>query len=383
MNKIYLDNNATTPLDPKVKEAMLPYLEEFFGNPSSLHIKGVEAMRGIEEARRILADALHVKSSEVAFTSGATESDNWAIKGVAESRKRSGNHIITQKTEHKAVLRSCEYLEGRGFDVTYLGVDSEGRINKDELLNAITNKTILVAIMHVNNEIGTIHPINGLARACKNKKQDIIFFSDGVQALGKLEIDLENIDLYAVSSHKVHGPKGVGALMIKEGVNIEKLIHGGNQENRHRSGTENVAGIVGFGKAVRLMYEDFEVKKKHFEKLQSKFLECLKQIDGVKINSPKDGISTTLNVGFKGVPAEVLLHALESEGIYVSTGSVCSSADKKTNHVLEAIKVPDEYITGSLRFGLSRFNTLQDIEHACKVLEERLKELRKVTSNQY
>ncbi|OGZ62310.1 MAG: hypothetical protein A3H51_02815 [Candidatus Spechtbacteria bacterium RIFCSPLOWO2_02_FULL_38_8] len=383
MNKIYLDNNATTPLDPKVKEAMLPYLEEFFGNPSSLHIKGVEAMRGIEEARRILADALHVKSSEVAFTSGATESDNWAIKGVAESRKRSGNHIITQKTEHKAVLRSCEYLEGRGFDVTYLGVDSEGRINKDELLNAITNKTILVAIMHVNNEIGTIHPINGLARACKNKKQDIIFFSDGVQALGKLEIDLENIDLYAVSSHKVHGPKGVGALMIKEGLNIEKLIHGGNQENRHRSGTENVAGIVGFGKAVELMYEDFEVKKKHFEKLQSKFLECLKQIDGVKINSPKDGISTTLNVGFKGVPAEVLLHALESEGIYVSTGSVCSSADKKTNHVLEAIKVPDEYITGSLRFGLSRFNTLQDIEHACKVLEERLKELRKVTSNQY
>ena len=383
MNKIYLDNNATTPLDPKVKEAMLPYLEEFFGNPSSLHIKGVEAMRGIEEARRILADALHVKSSEVAFTSGATESDNWAIKGVAESRKRSGNHIITQKTEHKAVLRSCEYLEGRGFDVTYLGVDSEGRINKDELLNAITNKTILVAIMHVNNEIGTIHPINGLARACKNKKQDIIFFSDGVQALGKLEIDLENIDLYAVSSHKVHGPKGVGALMIKEGLNIEKLIHGGNQENRHRSGTENVAGIVGFGKAVELMYEDFEVKKKHFEKLQSKFLECLKKIDGVKINSPKDGISTTLNVGFKGVPAEVLLHALESEGIYVSTGSVCSSADKKTNHVLEAIKVPDEYITGSLRFGLSRFNTLQDIEHACKVLEERLKELRKVTSNQY
>ena len=383
MNKIYLDNNATTPLDPKVKEAMLPYLEEFFGNPSSLHIKGVEAMRGIEEARRILADALHVKSSEVAFTSGATEIDNWAIKGVAESRKRSGNHIITQKTEHKAVLRSCEYLEGRGFDVTYLGVDSEGRINKDELLNAITNKTILVAIMHVNNEIGTIHPINGLARACKNKKQDIIFFSDGVQALGKLEIDLENIDLYAVSSHKVHGPKGVGALMIKEGLNIEKLIHGGNQENRHRSGTENVAGIVGFGKAVELMYEDFEVKKKHFEKLQSKFLECLKQIDGVKINSPKDGISTTLNVGFKGVPAEVLLHALESEGIYVSTGSVCSSADKKTNHVLEAIKVPDEYITGSLRFGLSRFNTLQDIEHACKVLEERLKELRKVTSNQY
>ena len=288
MREIYLDNNATTPVDSRVKEAMLPYFEEFFGNPSSLHTKGVEATRGIEEARRILADALHVKSSEVAFTSGATESDNWAIKGAAESRKRSGNHIITQKTEHKAVLRSCEYLEDKGFAVTYLDVNSEGRVSKQELVDAVNDKTILVAIMHVNNEIGTIHPINDLARVCKNKKQDILFFSDGVQALGKLEINLENIDLYAISSHKVHGPKGVGALVVKEGVNIEKLIHGGNQENRHRSGTENVAGIVGFGKAVRLMYEDFEVKKKHFEKLRGKFLECLKQMDGVRINSPKD-----------------------------------------------------------------------------------------------
>jgi len=230
--------------------------------------------------------------------------------------------------------------------------------------------------MHVNNEIGTVYPINDLARACKNKKKDIIFFSDGVQALGKLEINLEGIDLYALSSHKVHGPKGVGALIIKEGVNIEKLIHGGNQENRMRSGTENVAGIVGFGKAVELMYEDFEVKKKHFEKLRSKFLEYLGDMEGVRINSPQNGILMTLNVSFERVPAEILLHALELEGIYVSSGSACSSANRGASHVLEEIKVPDEYITGSLRFGLSRFTSEKDIDFTCKVLKNKLKELR-------
>ncbi|OGZ59436.1 MAG: hypothetical protein A3A00_01875, partial [Candidatus Spechtbacteria bacterium RIFCSPLOWO2_01_FULL_38_20] len=285
-------------------------------------------------------------------------------------------HIITQKTEHKAVLRTCQYLESKGFEVTYLDVDGEGRINKDELVDSITDRTILVSIMHVNNEIGTVYPINDLARACKNKKKDIIFFSDGVQALGKLEINLEGIDLYALSSHKVHGPKGVGALIIKEGVNIEKLIHGGNQENRMRSGTENVAGIVGFGKAVELMYEDFEVKKKHFEKLRSKFLEYLGDMEGVRINSPQNGILMTLNVSFERVPAEILLHALELEGIYVSSGSACSSANRGASHVLEEIKVPDEYITGSLRFGLSRFTSEKDIDFTCKVLKNKLKELR-------
>ena len=376
MQQIYLDNNATTPLDPKVKEAMLPYMEDFFGNPSSLHIKGVEAMRGIEEARRKIAGILRVKSSEVIFTSGATESDNWAVKGAAFAHQKRGNQIITQKTEPKAVLRACQYLESKGFEVAYLDVDGEGRINKDELVDSITDKTILVSIMHVNNEIGTVYLINDLARACKNKKKDIIFFSDGVQALGKLEINLESIDLYALSSHKVHGPKGVGALIIKEGVNIEKLIHGGNQENRMRSGTENVAGIVGFGKAVELMYEDFEVKKKHFEKLRSRFLDYLGEIDGVKINSPQNGVLTTLNISFKGVPAEVLLHALELEGVYVSSGSACSSANRGASHVLEEIKVPDEYITGSLRFGLSRFTSEKDIDFTCKVLKDKLKELR-------
>lgn len=375
---IYLDNNATTELDPAVKEVMLPYLGEFFGNPSSLHIKGVEAMRGIEKARAQIAEALHVKSSEIIFTSGATESDNWAIKGVALARQKQGNHIITQKTEHKAVLRTCEYLESRGFDVTYLDVDSEGRVNKDDLISAITDKTILISLMHVNNEIGTIYPINNLARTVKNKKQDIIFFSDGVAAMGKLQVDLGVIDLYAISSHKIHGPKGVGVLVAKDGTHMEKLIHGGNQENRKRSGTENVAGIVGFGRAIELAYKNFDKNMEHFKKLQMKFLECLKGIDGVHINSPADGVATTINVGFSGVPAEVLLHALEKEGIYISTGSACSSAARGASHVLEEIKVPDEYIGGSLRFGFSRFTKERDIEFTCETLKEKLEELREV-----
>jgi cysteine desulfurase len=376
MREVYLDNNATTPVDPEVEKTMLPYFREFFGNPSSLHKKGVEAMRGIEKARSKIADALHVKSLEIVFTSGATESINWAIKGAVFARQKSGNHIITQKTEHKAVLRTCQYLENKGFNITYLNVDSEGRVNKDELVNAITGKTILIAIIHVNNEIGTIHPINNLARVCKNKKHDILFFSDGVQALGKLQISLENIDLYAMSSHKIHGPKGVGALFIKEGLKIEKMIHGGNQENRHRAGTENVGGIVGFGRAVELMYEDFDSKKKHFNKLRNKLWENIEKIEYTRFNSPKDGVLTTINASFRGVPAEVLLHALEQEGIYVSTDSACSSASIKASHVLEAIKVPKDFIGGSLRFGLSLFLSEDDIEHASEVLDKKVKKLR-------
>lgn len=376
MKEIYIDNNATTPVDPEVEKAMLPYFRKFFGNPSSLHRKGVEAMRAIETSRRQIADVLHVKSLEIVFTSGATENINWAIKGTAFAKQKTGNHIITQKTEHKATLRTCQYLESKGFEITYLDVDNEGRVNKGELVNAITDKTILVAIMHVNNEIGTIHPINNLARACKNKKQDILFFSDGVQALGKLEISLENIDLYAMSSHKIHGPKGVGALFVKEGLKIEKLIHGGNQENRHRAGTENVAGIVGFAKAAELMYEDFDNKKEHFNRLRNKLWENIARMEGTRFNSPKDGVLAIINASFKGVPAEVLLHALEQEGIYVSTGSACSSANKGASHVLEAIKVPSEFIGGSLRFGLSRFLKESDIEHASKVLAGKLKKLR-------
>ena len=391
MKEIYLDNSATTPLDPKVEEAMLPYFREFFGNPSSLHKKGVEAERGIKEARRILADMLHVKTSEVLFTSGATEADNLAILGIARAYKKRGNHIITQKTEHKAVLASCRALKRDGFDITFLDVDEFGNVDVEDLLNAINDKTILIAIMHVNNEIGAIHPINELARVAKRKKHDIIFFSDGVQALGKLEVDLSNIDLYAISAHKIHGPKGVGALIKKESVNIEPIIYGGGQESGLRGGTENVAGIVGLGKAVELAYEDFTGKQKHFKDLQERFLSfcnpsgSITGINDVRINSPRGStprskeVSAIVNVGFRGIPAEVLLHALEQEGVYASAGSACVGNRNQMSHVLKAINVPSDYIKNSLRFGFSRFTTLKDIDFTCEVLKKKVEELRVVT----
>ena len=385
MREIYLDNSATTPLDAKVEEAMLPYFREFFGNASSLHKKGLEAERGIKEARRILADMLHVKTSEVFFTSGATEADNLAVLGLARAYKKQGNHIVTQKTEHEAVLTSCRVLEKEGFDVTYLDVDEFGDIKVGDLLDAIEDKTILVAIMHVNNEIGTIYSINELARAVKNKKKDVVFFSDGVQALGKIEINLDNIDLYAISAHKIHGPKVTGALIKKENVNLEPIIYGGGQEGGLRGGTENVAGIVGFGKAVELAYEDFTGKQKHFKDLRERFLSCIQPPsgltagwEGVRINSPDSGVSTIVNVGFRGVPAEVLLHALEKEGIYASAGSACASRRSGVSHVLEAIRVPSDYIKSSLRFGFSRFTTQEDIDFTCEVLRKKVEELRSI-----
>lgn len=391
--EIYLDNNATTPLDPKVEEAMLPFAREFFGNPSSLHKKGLEAERGIKEARRVLADMLHVKTSEVFFTSGATEADNLAVLGTARAYKKRGNHIITQKTEHEAVLASCHALEKEGFDVTYLDVDKFGNVKAENLLDAISDKTTLISIMHVNNEIGTVYPINELARIAKRKKHDIIFFSDGVQALGKLEVDLSNIDLYAISAHKIHGPKGVGALIKKEATNLEPIIYGGGQESGLRGGTENVAGIVGMGKAVVLAYEDFAGKLGHFNDLREKFLFSIfpsgstTGIEGVQVNPPTpsggrwEGVPTIINVGFRGIPAEVLLHALEEEGIYASSGSACASNKNHVSHVLEAINVPSDYIKSSLRFGFSRFTTLEDIDFTCEVLKKKVNELRKVTSN--
>lgn len=383
MREIYLDNNSTTPLAPEVLEAMLPYFGEFFGNPSSLHKKGIEAERGIKQARQILADILHVKTSEVYFTSGATEADNLAIKGIAYARKKRGNHIITQKTEHEAVLESCRQLEKQGYEVTYLGVDEYGNVNEKDLIAAITDKTILVAIMHVNNEIGTIYPINEFARLCKKEKSDITFFSDGVQAFGKLEINLDNIDLYAISAHKVHGPKGMGALVVKEGKNLEPLISGGGQESNLRSGTENVAGIVGFGKAAELAYENLKNKQKHFSKLRERFLYLLQNsnsrgLTSVAVNSPEDGIAATINVAFGGVPSEVLLHALEERGIYTSSGSACAGGKQSISYVLEAIRTPYEFINSSLRFGFSRYNTLDEIDFTCKVLKELVEKLREV-----
>ncbi|MEX0870147.1 MAG: cysteine desulfurase family protein, partial [Candidatus Spechtbacterales bacterium] len=344
MREIYLDNNATTKIAPEVLETMRPYFDEFFGNPSSLHKKGIEAERALKESRRVLAGIFHVKEGDVFFTSGATESDNWALRGVAHALKNKGNKIVTTKVEHEAVLETCKQLEKEGFEVAYLDVDESGSVDVDNMLSEVDDKTIMVAVMHVNNELGTIYPINDLAKKAKDKKSDVVFFSDGVQAVGKTEINLENIDLYSISAHKIHGPKGSGALIAKEGVKLLPLLYGGGQESGMRSGTENVPGAVGLAKAVEISCENIEKNKEFAAVMKERFIRTLLDIEDVRINSPKNSVSSTVNAAFKGIPAEVLLHALEEEGVYASTGSACANNKQSTSHVLQAVNVPYEYI---------------------------------------
>lgn len=379
MKEIYLDNSASTPLAPEVLEAILPYFKEYYGNPSSRHKKGIEAERAVKESRQIIEDVLHVKSSEVFFTSGATEADNLAVKGVARALKRRGKHIITQKTEHEAVLESCKALEKEGFEATYLDVDEFGNIDKEELLKAVREDTVLVAVMHVNNELGTVYPINELAKAVKEKNPQTIFFSDGVQAFCKLEVELADVDLYAFSGHKIHGPKGIGGLVVKEGINTEPLLHGGGQERGLRSGTENVPGIVGLGKAVKISHENLKSNKEHIADLRSQFIRTLKDVPDVRINSPENGQPGILNIAFKGIPSEILLHALEERGIYASSGSACATGKQNISHVLEAININYEYAVSSLRFSFSGYNTLEEVNFTCNALKEVVPELRAIT----
>lgn len=379
MQEIYLDNSASTPLAPEVLAAILPYYAEFYGNPSSLHKKGIEAERAIKESRQIIADILHVKNTEVFFTSGATEADNLAVKGAARALKKRGKHIITQKTEHEAVLESCKALEKEGFDVTYLDTDEFGNIDKKSLLSAVREDTILVAIMHVNNELGTIHPVGEFAKAVKAKNPETLFFSDGVQSFGKMNLDIKNIDMYTLSAHKIHGPKGIGALLVREGINIEPLVHGGGQEQGFRSGTENVPGIAGLGKAAQISYENIGENSAHIKELREEFIWTLREIKDVQINSPENGLPNILNLSFKEIPSEILLHALEEKGIYASSGSACAMGKQNISHVLEAIKIDYDWAVSALRFGFSRYNTVEEINFTCKALKELVPALRAVT----
>lgn len=365
MRQVYLDNSATTPIKGDVLKEMLPFLTEHFGNASSLYTPGLVARRALDEAREKVAALINAKANEVYFTGCGSESDNWVIKGVASSLKSKGNHIITTVTEHPAMLRTCEYLEKNGYEVTYLGIDDQGRLNPAELEAAIKDTTILVSIMMVNNEIGTIHPIKELAAIAK--KHGVLFHTDAVQALGNVPIDVKDlgVDFLSMSAHKIYGPKGVGGLYIRRGAKLGTLIFGGGQESGKRAGTENVAGIVGFGKAAELALNSLDEHIKHSTEIRNYLAEKLTaEIPDVIINGSMDNRHPgNLNVTFKYIEGESILIQLDACGICISTGSACSSKSLKPSHVLSALGVPVELIHGTVRFSVGDFTTKEDIDY--------------------
>lgn len=365
MRQVYLDNSATTPIKGDVLKEMLPFLTEHFGNASSLYTPGLVARRALDEAREKVAALINAKANEVYFTGCGSESDNWVLKGVASSLKSKGNHIITTVTEHPAMLRTCEYLEKNGFEVTYLGIDDQGRLNPAELEAAIKDTTILVSIMMVNNEIGTIHPIKELAAIAK--KHGVLFHTDAVQALGNVPIDVKDlgVDFLSMSAHKIYGPKGVGGLYIRRGAKLGTLIFGGGQESGKRAGTENVAGIVGFGKAAELALNSLDEHIKHSTEIRNYLAEKLTaEIPDVIINGTMDDRHPgNLNVTFKYIEGESILIQLDACGICISTGSACSSKSLKPSHVLSALGVPVELIHGTVRFSVGDFTTKDDIDY--------------------
>ena len=365
MRQVYLDNSATTPIKGDVLKEMLPFLTEHFGNASSLYTPGLVARRALDEAREKVAALINAKANEVYFTGCGSESDNWVLKGVASSLKNKGNHIITTVTEHPAMLRTCEYLEKNGYEVTYLGIDDQGRLNPAELEAAIKDTTILVSIMMVNNEIGTIHPIKELAAIAK--KHGVLFHTDAVQAVGNVPIDVKDlgVDFLSMSAHKIYGPKGVGGLYIRRGAKLGTLIFGGGQESGKRAGTENVAGIVGFGKAAELAMNSLDEHIKHSTEMRNYLAEKLTaEIPDVIINGSMDNRHPgNLNVTFKYIEGESILIQLDACGICISTGSACSSKSLKPSHVLSALGVPVELIHGTVRFSVGDFTTKEDIDY--------------------
>lgn len=365
MRQVYLDNSATTPIKGDVLKEMLPFLTENYGNASSLYTPGLIARRALDEAREKVATLINAKPNEVYFTGCGSESDNWVLKGVASALKNKGNHIITTVTEHPAMLRTCEYLEKNGYEVTYLGIDDQGRLKPEELEAAIKETTILISIMMVNNEIGTIHPIKELAAIAK--KHGVLFHTDAVQALGNVPIDVKDlgVDFLSMSAHKIYGPKGVGGLYIRRGAKLGTLIFGGGQESGKRAGTENVAGIVGFGKAAELAMNGLDEHIKHSTEIRNYLADKLtSEIPDIIINgSMENRHPGNLNVTFKYIEGESILIQLDACGICISTGSACSSKSLKPSHVLSALGVPDELIHGTIRFSVGDFTTKEDIDY--------------------
>lgn len=371
--EVYLDNSATTKAFDEVGDLVRKVMCEDYGNPSSLHRKGMEAEQYVRSARETFAKILKVQEKEIFFTSGGTESDNLALIGTARAYKRRGNHLITTAIEHPAILNTMRYLEDEeGFRVTYLPVDQYGRVKLSALREALCKETILVSIMYVNNEVGSVQPVKEAAGIVKAYNREIIFHSDAVQGFGKYRIfpKREGIDLLTVSSHKIHGPKGMGALYISDKVKIRPIVFGGEQQKNIRSGTENVPGIAGFALAAKMVYSDLEEKTARMRKLKERFIEGIGQVDHVSVHGLPDETSAPhiVSVGIAGIRSEVLLHTLEEKGIYVSSGSACSSNHPGISGVLKGIGVEREYLDATLRFSLSEFTTEEEIDYTLKTL---------------
>ena len=384
---IYLDNSATTRQYPEVTREMLRYMDEFYGNPSSLYQLGVDSEKAVKKARTALQKAIGMEDSRVYFTSGGTEADNMAIFGAARALKRRGRRIVTTAVEHPAVLECCKELEKQGFEVIYVGVDRNCRLDIDALRSAVNDETILVSMMHVNNEAGTIMPVNEVKQIMKEKDAPGIFHCDAVQSFGKLQL-CSDADVISVSGHKIHGPKGTGAICIREGVNIPAFICGGGQESGKRSGTENVPAIAGFGLAAELSEHGRRESSASMAQMRQRLISQLTaSLDDIVINSPETAgenagecCSSLLNISFLGTRGEVLLHTLEQDGIYVSTGSACSSNKKGQSHVLKAMGLKDKEIEGTLRFSFGRMNSIEEIDIAADKVAAAVKRFRRLGS---
>ncbi len=374
----YFDHAATTPVSENVLKAMLPYFTYEYGNASSLYTIGRQSKKAIEEARKKVARAIGAKQHEIYFTSCGSESDNLAIKGVAYSHKEKGNHIITSKIEHPAVLNTCETLQRQGFEVTYLDVDEKGFINIEQLINSIRPTTILISVMFANNEIGTIQPIEMIGNIAKQK--GILFHTDSVQAVGNVKIDVNklNIDLLSMSAHKFYGPKGIGALYVREGVEFERIQDGGHQERNKRAGTENVAEIVGLGEAIEEIYQNYEAYNQKLIGLRDYYIsEVQRRIPDTKLNGDKQNrLPGNANLSFPKINAQELLLDLDEKGICASAGSACSSGETSPSHVLTAIKLKPEVAEGTLRVTFGKDNTKEDVEYLVDSLEEVINKIR-------
>jgi len=396
LKEIYLDNGATTAVDPRVLKVMMPYFSEKYGNASSSHSFGQDSKDALEKARKIIAKSIGASSSEIIFTSGGTESNNLALKGIAFANKDKGNHIIITKIEHDCVLNACEWLEKQGFMISYLDVDSEGFVRVEDLEKAIRPETILVSVIHGNNEIGTIQNLEKLGKTCKEK--GVFFHTDACQSYTKVDLDVEkqNLDLVTLNAHKIHGPKGVGALYVRKGVKMMDWQHGGGHEFGIRAGTENIPGIIGFAEAVRIGLDRRHVK--YMIGLRDKLIEGVLKIPGVRLNGPKgaekskiSGTSKTqsfvgekrlcnnVNISFENIEGEALGGYLDQKWICSSTGSACSSRSLEASHVLKAIGLSDGEAHGSLRLTLSRFNTEEEIDYVLKVLPKLVEKLRRIS----